>query len=192
MASKAGTLIFSYPYPNPTQTLILVQNGHKIIDSALRTALVNCLPKEMEACKESLQTNIMGKSQSEIIELFRVVATGRRFNDMAPRTPAPTAKAANLAGDGAKSQGSQSKSPAVSRPGTPYRRQQQPSNGNRSGGNKSGGSTDFSSGSRGGSALSRQDVERSLASLLSQLKRHTTMEVFQPQPSRSHLCTLVV
>jgi hypothetical protein len=41
----------------------LVDNCHQITDLALPTAMVNCLPKEMEACKDSLLTNILGKSR---------------------------------------------------------------------------------------------------------------------------------
>jgi hypothetical protein len=70
----------------------LLENGHHILDLALRTALVNCIPEEMERCKESLQTNILGKSQSEITELLWAAAAGMRFNDVDPRTPAPTAR----------------------------------------------------------------------------------------------------
>jgi hypothetical protein len=79
----------------------LQSNGHQITDLTLRTALVNCLPKELEPCKEALQINILGKSQSEIIELFRASAAGRKFNDMVPRTSAaPTAKPASLSDSG--------------------------------------------------------------------------------------------
>jgi hypothetical protein len=99
----------------------LQANGHQITDLTLRTALVNCLPKELEPCREALQINILGKSQSHIIELFGDSAAGRKFNDMVPRAPAPTAKAASLP-DSGKSPSLGSKSPSSSRPGTPSRR----------------------------------------------------------------------
>jgi hypothetical protein len=36
----------------------LQANGHQITDLTLRAALVNCLPKELEPCREALQINI--------------------------------------------------------------------------------------------------------------------------------------
>jgi hypothetical protein len=109
----------------------VVDYGHQLTDLPLRTAMVICLPKEMEACKESLQTNILGKSKSEIIELFRAAAAGKRFNDLVLKSAAPTAKMVAQAPDAVKS-------PASSRPSTPSRRQQQPSQGSKSGGGKPG------------------------------------------------------
>jgi hypothetical protein len=101
----------------------LLAFGHQITDLSLRTAIVMCLPKEMEACKESLQTNILGKSQTEIIELFTAIAAGRKFNDMVPTVPVPTAKVTAVPSASSKPQlVSQPKPPSSIRPRTPNRR----------------------------------------------------------------------
>jgi hypothetical protein len=88
-----------------------------------------------------------------------------------PRVAAHTAKLATPVPEPPKSSGSLSKSPAGSRPSTPSRRQQQHGQGNKSGGVKSGYSD--SSGNNGGSGLSKQDLEKSMVSLLAHLRKLT-------------------
>jgi hypothetical protein len=143
--------------------------------------MVNYLPKEMKACKESLQINILGKLQSEVIELLRATAAGKKFNDLVPRSAVPNAKLAAPLLDPTKPGSSYPKSPSATRLSTPCKRQQQSGQYNKLGGcGKSGGYRD-SSGNIGGPGLTMQEPEKSMTSLLEQLKKLTSTGGMQVQ-----------